>query len=95
MSLEDIADKAVEKGIETALEKTLGIKDLKTMRAVAETGAAAGAAVSAATGLSVAATSGAGITSGLAAAGGVVGGGMARSCGIGSRSSLCRGKNNE
>jgi hypothetical protein len=38
-------------------------KDIKTVKAVAESGAAVGAAVSAATGLSVAATSGAGITS--------------------------------
>jgi len=48
MSFEDIASKAVEKGVETAVEKTLGIKDLKTVRAVAQTGAASCAAVSAA-----------------------------------------------
>ncbi len=30
MSFEDIANKAVEKGVEAAVEKTLGIKDLKT-----------------------------------------------------------------
>jgi len=48
MSFEDIASKAVEKGVETAVEKTLGIKDLKTVRAVAQTGTASCAAVSAA-----------------------------------------------
>jgi len=48
-----------------------------TVSAVAETSMAVSAAISAATSLSVAATSGAGITSGLAAAGSVVGGGMA------------------
>lgn len=77
MSFEDIAKKVVETAAEKTVEKATGVKDLKTVKAVVETGAAAGAAVSAATGLSVAATSGAGITSGLAAAGGVVGGGMA------------------
>lgn len=83
MSFEDIARQAVEKafeqGTETVVEKTTGIdgNTVKTVKAVAETGAAVGAAASAATGLTVAATSGAGITSGLAAAGSVVGGGMA------------------
>lgn len=79
MNFEDIASKAVKKTAEKAVEKTLGIdgNDLKTAKAVIDTGAAGGAAVSAATGLSVAATSGAGITSGLAAAGSIVGGGMA------------------
>jgi hypothetical protein len=42
MSFEDIASKAVEKGTEIAVEKTLGVKDLKTVKAVVETGAAAG-----------------------------------------------------
>lgn len=76
MSLEDIANQAVENGAETVVEKTTGI-DVKTVKKVAESGVALGAAVTAASGLSVAATSGAGITTGLAAAGGVVGGGMA------------------
>ena len=61
MSFEDIANQAVEKGVESVVEKTTGI-DVKTVKKVAESGAAVGAAVSAATGLSVAATSGAGIT---------------------------------
>jgi hypothetical protein len=79
MNWEDFASKAGEEVVENVVEKTTGIdgNTVKTVKAVAESGAAVGAAVSAATGLSVAATSGAGITSGLAAAGGVVGGGMA------------------
>ncbi|WP_071190356.1 hypothetical protein [Trichormus sp. NMC-1] len=71
MSWEDVTDKVVDKVIEKGVEEGLGVKDFKTVKAVAETGMAAGAAVSAATGLTVAATSGAGITSGLAAAGSV------------------------
>ena len=79
MNWEDLASKAGEEVVENIVEKNLGINGntVKTVKAVAETGAAVGAAASAATGLTVAATSGAGITSGLAAAGGVVGGGMA------------------
>jgi len=41
MNFEYITNKAVEKGVETAVEKTLGVKDLKTVKAVVETGAAA------------------------------------------------------
>lgn len=52
-------------------------QDLKTARSLVNTGATEGAVVSVATSLTVAATSGAGITSGLAAAGNIVGGGMA------------------
>jgi len=53
MSLEDVGE--IAKKVNEARS------DLKTAKAVVETGAAAGAAVSAATGLTVAATSGAGI----------------------------------
>src|SRR4028118_1991210 len=79
MNWEDFASKVGDEVVENVVEKTTGIdgNTVKTVKAVAETGAAVGAAASAATGLTVAATSGAGITSGLAAAGGVVGGGMA------------------
>lgn len=79
MNWEDFASKAGEEVVENVVGKTTGMdgNTVKTVKAVAETGAAVSAAASAATGLTVAATSGAGITSGLAAAGGVVGGGMA------------------
>jgi hypothetical protein len=71
-----VAQKA---GLEPRTVETVktGIEVTKGSVAIGKTVVGAGAAVSAATGLTVAATSGAGITSGLAAAGGLVGGGMA------------------
>ncbi len=74
--LTTVAERA---GLEPRTVETVktGIEVTKGSVAIGKTVIGAGAAVSAATGLTVAATSGAGITSGLAAAGGLVGGGMA------------------
>ena len=76
MSLED-QDDNISDFLQDGIQAAKGIRNIKVAKEVIKTGTAAGAAVSAATGLTVAATSGAGITSGLAAAGSVVGGGLA------------------
>ena len=76
MSLED-QDDNINDFLQDGIQAATGISNIKVAKEVIKTGTAAGAAFSAATGLTVAATSGAGITSGLAAAGSVVGGGMA------------------
>lgn len=76
MSPEDQKDN-ISDFLKDGIQATKGISNIKVAKEVIKTGTAAGAAFSAATGLTVAATSGAGITSGLAAAGSVVGGGMA------------------
>jgi hypothetical protein len=79
MSLEEQDDNInnINDFLQDGIQAAQGISNIKVAKEVIKTGTAAGAAVSAATGLTVAATSGAGITSGLAAAGSVVGGGMA------------------
>src|SRR5262245_51792931 len=90
LPLEGLEDAAALADVAAQAAAKLGVADEAKMRRVGRLtraargavkvgkgAAAAGAGVSAATGLSVAATSAAGITTGLAHAGAIVGGGMA------------------